>query len=166
MVNIPRILRHLATPPWRVRQIFPSQTLSSIEQAIREGEARHFGEIRVVVEGALGLPALLRGQSTRERALELFSRLRVWDTEHNNGVLIYLLLADRDMEIVADRGIHQRVNTAEWERLCRVMEAHFRNGEFERGILEAVAGVAAHCERHYSSGGVNPNELPDQPMLL
>ena len=166
MVNITRIVRHLATPPWRVRRAFPPQVLSAVEPAIRESEARHLGEIRVVIEGALSLAALLRGQSARERALELFSQLKVWDTEHNNGVLIYLLMADRDMEVVADRGIHRRVDTAEWERLCRVMEAHFRNREFERGVLEAVAGVAAHCERHYPTSGVNPNELPDKPTVL
>lgn len=166
MVSLPRLLRHLATPPWRVRRVFPAPVLAAIERAIHEGETRHLGEIRVVVEGALSLTALLRGQSARERAIELFSQLRVWDTEQNNGVLIYLLLADRDVEIVADRGIHRRVSTAEWERLCRTMEARFRNGEFERGMLEAVAGVAAHCEHHYPAAGVNPDELPDRPMLL
>lgn len=166
MVNLQRWLRHLMTSPARVRRRFPPPVLSAIEAAIRVSEIRHLGEIRFVVEGALGTGALWRGQTARERAIELFSLLRVWDTEHNNGVLIYLLLADRDMEIVADRGIHRRVDPAEWERVCRLMEAHFRNGEFERGVLEAVAAVAAHFEHHYPAAGANANELPDQPTVL
>lgn len=166
MVSLSRLCRHLATPPRRLRAAFPPPVLSAIEAAIRAGETRHLGEIRFVVEGALSLGALWRGQTARERALEIFSLLRVWDTEHNNGVLVYLLLADRDVEIVADRGINLRVGEAEWERLCRVMETHFRAGEFERGVLEAVAGIAAHCERHYPFQGENPNELPDRPALL
>jgi len=149
-----------------VRRSFQPQVLSAIEAAIRASERRHLGEIRFVVEGALGTGALWRGQTARARAIELFSLLRVWATEYNNGVLIYLLLADRDMEIVADRGIHRRVDPTEWERVCRLMETHFRNGEFERGVLEAVAAVAAHCEYHYPAVGANANELPDQPTVL
>lgn len=166
MVNLARLVRHLAVPPWRVRRVFPARALSAIEAAIRESETRHRGEIRFVVEGALSLGALLGSQSAHERALELFSLLRVWDTEHNNGVLIYLLLADRDMEIIADRGIHRGVAAGEWERICQTMEAHFRAGDFERGVVEAVAAVSAHMELHYPANDENTNELPDRPTLL
>lgn len=165
-MSLARLLRHLAMPPWRLRRAFPPRVLDVIEAAIRAGEARHLGEIRFVVEGALAAAALLRGQTPRERALELFSALRVWDTELNNGVLIYVLLAERDVEIVADRGIHRRVDAAEWERLCRLMEERFRRGEFERGVIDALAAVAAHCERLYPATAENPNELPDRPTLL
>ncbi len=166
MVNLSRLVRHLAATPWRLRRAFPAPVLSAIEAAIRTGETCHLGEIRFVVEGALSLGALWRGQTARARALEVFSLLRVWDTEHNNGVLVYLLLAEREVEIIADRGIDRLVGEAEWERLCRIMEEHFRAGEFERGVLEAVANIGLHCERHYPLKGDNPNELPDRPTLL
>ena len=94
-------------------------------------------KIRFAVEHALDLPQLLAGMSARDRAIEVFSQLRVWDTEHNNGVLIYLLFADRDVEIVADRGIHAKVG-AGWEDICRSMEQRFRQGEFEAGVIEGI----------------------------
>ena len=104
---------------WQVSRAFPRKTLIAIEQTVKASETAHAGEIRFVVEGALHSTPLLDGQSARERALEVFSQLRIWDTEHNNGVLIYLLLADRDVEIVADRGIHSKLGTREWETICR-----------------------------------------------
>ena len=160
------MFRHLAAAPWRTRRVFTPPLLSEIEAAIRASETRHLGEIRFVVEGALSLHALLRGQTAWARALELFSLLRVWDTERNNGVLIYLLLADRDLEIVADRGIHARVGAAEWARICRLMEARFRAGEFAAGVKAAIEAVGEQLERHYPSEGENPNELTDRPTLL
>ncbi|HET9700096.1 MAG TPA: TPM domain-containing protein, partial [Burkholderiales bacterium] len=107
-MNLARILRHLATSPLTVKRAFPATALAAIEQAIREAERSHAGEIRFALEGALELGALLRAQSPRERAVAAFSSLGVWDTEHNNGVLIFVLLADRDVEIVADRGVMAR----------------------------------------------------------
>ncbi len=166
MVSLPRLFRHLAVMPWCTRSLFPPPVLSAIEAAIAASERHHLGEIRFVVEGALSLRALLRGQTARERAVELFSLLRVWDTERNNGVLIYLLLADRDLEIVADRGIHARVGAAEWARICRLMEARFRAGEFAAGVKAAIETVGEQLERHYPSQGENPNELTDRPTLL
>jgi uncharacterized membrane protein len=120
-----RLLAHLLTTAWSVRRAFPPRALEVIEQAIRDAEATHSGEIRFAVEHSLDLIKLLRGESAGERALAAFSELRVWDTEHNNGVLIYLLLADRDVEIVADRGIHARVGPDGWEAIARRMEAAF-----------------------------------------
>src|SRR5213076_1527978 len=120
-MNIRRIGRHLLEYRWRVRRIFPPQVLSAIEQAIRAGETTHSGQVRFVVEGALDGRPLFKNQPARERALDIFSQLRIWDTEHNNGVLIYLLLADRNVEIVADRGIDARVGKAGWENICRGM---------------------------------------------
>ena len=103
--------------PGAVGRAFPPSAMAAIEEAIAKSEREHSGELRFAVEPALDTSALLAGQSGRERALEVFSQLRVWDTEENNGVLIYLLLADRDIEIVADRGVNARVPQAEWEKI-------------------------------------------------
>lgn len=165
-MKLQRILRHYFIPPWWVRRVFPAEALRRIQAAIHESEVSHTGQICFAVESALRTVSLLRGQSARARALEVFSRLRVWDTEQNNGVLIYLLLADRDVEIVADRGIHERAGTVEWERICREMETHFRAGRFEQGVIGGIRAVSAHLARHYPGGRVRPNELPDAPVVL
>jgi len=161
-----RILRHLFMPYWLVRRHFPCQVLANIERAIDESEASHGGEIRFAVEAALDFWPLMRGQSARERALEVFSQLRVWDTEHNTGVLIYLLLADRDVEIVADRGIHAQVGEAQWQRICCMMEGAFHQGNFEQGVLAGIGEITALLERHFPATTVNPDELPDKPVVL
>ena len=165
-MNMARLFRHLLTPPWRVRLAFPPRTLHAIEAAIRECEKTHAGEIRFAVESDLHLFALLRGLSARARALDVFSQLRVWDTEHNNGVLIYLLLADHDVEIVADRGVHAHVGAEGWEKICRDMEASFRAGKFEEGVLHGIRAVGAHLTRHYPAQGKGRNELDDKPVVL
>jgi uncharacterized membrane protein len=157
-------VRHLATPPWRVRQVFHRSTLAAIEQAIRDSERTHHGQICFAVEAALDTAPLLRGQSARERAVDVFSRLRVWDTEHNNGVLIYLLLADHDVEILADRGIHSKVGADAWERICRDMEAAFRAGRFEDGALAGIRAVGALLAQHYPGAG--RDELANRPVVL
>src|SRR5690606_5281116 len=130
-------------PSWRLARAFPPSTLDAVERAIAEGETRHSGQVRVALEHALDLGPLLRGCSARERALEVFSLLRVWDTEQNNGVLIYLLLADRDVEIVADRGIASRVGRERWEAICHEMERDFAQGRYESGLLRGVESVSA-----------------------
>ena len=161
-----RIMRHLSSGRAAVRRAFPPRALDAVERAIRETEARHDGQIRFAVEAALDLSPLLAGQEARERALEVFSELRVWDTEHNNGVLIYLLLADRDVEIVADRGIHARLGAETWEAICREMEAAFRNGQFEAGVLAGIHAVGEHLSRHFPARGDKSNEMPDRPVVL
>jgi uncharacterized membrane protein len=166
VMDVMRVLRHLFLPPWRVRLAFGARALHDIERAIRESERTHAGEIRFAVESALHLFPLLRGQSARERALDVFSQLRVWDTEHNNGVLIYLLLADHDVEIVADRGIHRRVGHADWEHICRKMEAEFRDGRFEAGVLAGIDAVSDHLARHFPQRRDGGNELSDRPIVL
>jgi hypothetical protein len=165
-MHIKRILKHLVMTEWQVRRAFPRDTLAAIANAIKASETVHFGEIRFAVEGALHSMALLRGQSPKERALEVFSHLRVWDTEHNNGVLIYLLLADRDVEIVADRGVHAKVGTHGWEPICRTMEAAFRQGNYQEGVVGGIKAVAHHLTKHFPARRPTHNELPDAPVVL
>jgi uncharacterized membrane protein len=161
-MGIRRIGRHLLEHRWRVRRIFPPQALARIEQAIKAGEATHSGQVRFVVEGALDGAPLFRNQP----ALDIFSQLRIWDTAHNNGVLIYLLLADHDFEIVADRGIDSRVGHDGWEKICQDMEADFRAGDFERGVIKGVEAVSRELATHFPRRVGGPNELPDEPVVM
>jgi uncharacterized membrane protein len=165
-MGIRRIARHLLEHRWRVRRIFPPDVRDRITRAIQAGEATHAGQVRFVVEGALDGRPLLASQPARERALDVFSHLRIWDTAHNNGVLIYLLLADRDVEIVADRGIDARVGRAGWDAICREMEAAFRAGEFEHGVIKGIEAVSRELARHFPPQPDQRNELPDQPIVM
>jgi uncharacterized membrane protein len=165
-MSIARITRHLLQHHWRRRLAFPPATLARIEQAIKVGEATHAAQLRFVVEGALDGAPLFHNQPARERALDVFSQLRVWDTAQNNGVLIYLLLADRDVEIVADRGINAKVGTAGWEKICKEMETEFRAGNFERGVIKGVEAVSHELAMHFPRTGGGANELPDAPVVL
>lgn len=165
-MSIKRIARHLVQHHWRAKQIFPPAVLGRIEQAIKRGEATHAGQVRFVVEGALDGRPLFSNQPARARALDVFSHLRIWDTAHNNGVLIYLLLADRDVEIIADRGIDARVGAAGWESICRAMEAEFASGRFERGVVAGIEAVSRELARHFPPEGRHANELPDAPVVM
>jgi uncharacterized membrane protein len=165
-MGIKRIGRHLLEHHWRVRRIFTPKVLASIERAIKIAETGHSGQIRFVVEGALDGAPLFRGQSARDRALDVFSQLRIWDTARNNGVLIYLLLADHNVEIIADRGIDAKVGTAGWEKICTLMEAEFRNGNFEAGVIKGVEAVARELATHFPADDVGWNELPDAPVVI
>jgi len=165
-MGIRRIGRHLLEHRWRMRRSFPPQTLARIEHAIKTGEATHSGQVRFVVEGALDGAPLFRDQPARERALDIFSQLRIWDTAHNNGVLIYLLLADHDVEIVADRGIHAHVGTAGWEKICVEMETEFRAGRFESGVIKGIEAVSRELAVHFPRSVAGQNELPDAPVVL
>jgi uncharacterized membrane protein len=165
-MGIRRIGRHLLEHRWRLRRIFPQQVLARIEQAIKAGEATHAGQVRFVVEGALDGAPLLRNQPARERALDIFSQLRIWDTVHNNGVLIYLLLADHDFEIVADRGIDASVGHAGWEKICVEMERQFRVGNFEGGVIKGIEAVSRELATHFPAQGPGRNELPDAPVVM
>jgi uncharacterized membrane protein len=165
-MGIGRIGRHLLEHRWRLRRIFPPGVLAAIERAIKAGEATHTGQVRFVVEGALDGAPLFRDQPARDRALDIFSQLRIWDTAHNNGVLIYLLLADRNVEIVADRGIDAKVGAAGWEKICTDMETEFRAGNFESGVIKGIEAVSRQLAAHFPAHGVGPNELPDAPVVI
>ena len=166
-MNLARILRHLLTGQLAVRRLFPAVSLAAIEQAIKQSEMRHGGEICFAVEAALNTTPLLRNQTARERAVEVFSQLHIWDTEYNNGVLIYLLLADRDVEIIADRGIYAKVASNEWEAICHAMESAFRQQQFEAGVIAGINKVSRHLREHFPPNLRNEkNELADKPIIL
>ena len=164
-MTMKRILKHLLTTRAAVTRAFPVSALNEIEAAIKASESEHAGEIRFVVEAALDGAPLFRGQSPADRAIEVFARLRVWDTEHNNGLLIYLLLADRAVEIVADRGIHAKVAAGAWRQVCLQMEAAFTRSDYEAGVVAGVQAVTQHLARHFPAD-TRANELPDRPVLL
>lgn len=165
-MDLKRIMRHLSCGRANVHRVLPPRALETIERAIAATEMLHDGQIRFAVEAALDWHPLLAGQSARERAVDVFSELRVWDTEHNNGVLIYLLLAERDVEIVADRGIHAKLGQPVWEEICKEMEAAFRDGRFEAGVLAGIRAVGQHLAAHFPPRSGKPNEMPDSPVVL
>jgi len=162
-----RFFRHLATDHGSARRAFPEAALSRIAAAIAEGEHHHRGQVRVAVEASLPLARVLKKVTPRARALEAFSELAVWDTAENCGVLVYLLLADRDVEIVADRGIHAKVGDEAWAAICREMEAAFRARRFEDGIAAGIAKINTLLAGHFPrTGDAGANELPDRPVLF
>lgn len=165
-MDLPRFFRHSLVPHWWARRTLPPGLLARIERAIGDSEQRHAGELRFVIEGPLPASVLLAGQTSRERAIDLFAQLRVWDTAANSGVLIYVQLVDRKVEIVADRGIHTRVGQGFWEGVCRRLQEDFRAGRFETGALAAIAEITEALANHFSPDSNNPNELPDQPLVL
>ena len=165
-MGIKRIGKHLLEHRWRVRRIFPPKVLVAIERAIKAGEATHSGQVRFVVEGALDGVPLFKKQCARDRALDIFSHLRIWDTAHNNGVLIYLLLADRQVEIVADRGIDAKVGREGWRKICADMERDFKAGNFEAGVIKGIEAVSRQLAAYFPKHGAGKNELPDGPVVM
>jgi uncharacterized membrane protein len=161
-----RLFRHLFASRWGTRRRFTDAVDSAIEAAIRAAEARTSGEIRFVIETALDPLAAARGHAPRARALDVFGQFRVWDTELRNGVLIYVLVADRDVEILADRGAAALIPPADWEAAARRMEAEFRAGRFREGAIAGVEAVGGLLEQHFPARAVNRDELPNQPALL
>jgi uncharacterized membrane protein len=160
-----RWIKHLAAGS-SVRRLFPQATLDAIHHAIAAGEKRHRGEVCFAIEQAMPWRDLARGRSARERAHEVFAQLRVWDTEHNSGVLIYLLVAEHAIEIVADRGITARVEQQDWQRICDRMRERFAAGDYERGVIDGVNAVSDILARHFPDDGSTRNELADAPVVL
>jgi uncharacterized membrane protein len=162
-----RILRHRWLDESDARRALSASALERLRAQIALSESAHSGEIRLCIEAGLPLSYLWRGASPRERALAMFGKLRVWDTEHNNGVLIYLLLAEHRIEIVADRGLARRVDAARWRAMANGMAAAFRERRFEDGLAQAIDAVDAALREHFALayGELNPNELPDEPVL-
>jgi uncharacterized membrane protein YgcG len=161
-----RIARHWYQSLHPARKLLPAESLAQIESEIQSAERTHAGEIRVAVEAALSFGLLWRDISARERALQVFASLGIWDTKHNNGVLIYVLLADRAIEIVADRGISAHIPPAEWQALCNEVSEHFRQGDLTSGCCVAVRSVGRRLARFFPASAGEGNELPNQPVLL
>ncbi len=163
-----RLFRHLFSTRGKLARAFPVEALEAIERAVTESERLHSGEIRFAIEAALEPGEILEGRTPRARALQVFAALGVWDTEANNGILIYVLLADRDVEIVADRGFNGRVSAAEWAAVCEAMEEKFRSGQYERGAVDGVHAAGRLLARHFPPlpGGRDEDELPNRPAVL
>jgi len=165
-VTIQRIFKHLVTAEKHVRQVFTPTHLAQIAQTIKASETRHSGEIRFAVESSLELKPLMQGLTPRQRAIEVFSDLHVWDTELNNGVLIYILLADHAIEIVADRGIDAKVDSEYWNTLCHEIQSAFAQGQFEEGAKTCIQAVSQQLIAHFPHSGGGKNELPDTPVVI
>ena len=165
-MDIKRIIKHLFTPRWVVDRKFPLSTMRAIENAIDESEQAHDGELRFAVEGGLKLWLLLNGRTPRARAIEIFSQLRVWDTGHNSGVLIYVQVADRRIEIVADRGINAKVEQHQWDAISRAMKSAFQAQRYEAGAIEGIREITVLLAQHFPPTGANPDELPNAPVML
>lgn len=166
-MRITRLIRHLLTTRRQVSRYFPAHSQAAIQSAIQAAEAQHLGEICFAVEAALAPAQVFGGVTPHQRAIEVFGELRVWDTDHNSGVLIYVLLADKAVEVIADRGIHRKTcHDPVWRRIVDTIQAEFAAGRFESGALQGIAAVSAQLTRHFPASGSNANELPDQVNLL
>ena len=168
MNRLLRILKHRWLDETDARRALDDAALERLAARVQAGEARHRGEIRLCIEAGLPLSYLWRAAPPRERALAMFGKLRVWDTEHNNGVLIYLLLAEHAIEIVADRGLSRHVPPEQWHTLARSMSVAFKAGRFEEGLAAAIDAVEQPLLQHFplAEGSTNPNELPDVPFVV
>jgi uncharacterized membrane protein len=161
-----RYLRNLFTTRWALHRAFPGKLLNDIEQSIQASESQHSAEFRFAIETSLDVPTLLRGCNPRERAVEVFSNLGIWDTAANNGVLIYLLLSEHAIEIVADRGYNDKVSAREWQDICDAMRALFQGGHYREGALRGIEMITAEVSRHFPPDPNDRNELPNKPVLM
>jgi uncharacterized membrane protein len=161
-----RALRHWSTTPAKGRRAFPPETLSAIGNAITAGEQTHRSELRLIVENSMPLDAVWADMSNRQRALQLFAEYGLWDTEDNCGVLIYVNLAERKVDIVADRNVNRKIDAATWQAVCHTMTDGFARGQFHDSTLAAVARVNELLHQHFPANGARSNELPDHPIVL
>ena len=165
-MTLARLMLHVVQTRFGLHRRFPAAALVQIEAAVHDGERRHDGEVRFVVEAELDLSALWQDRTPHDRAIEVFAHLGVWDTERNNGVLVYVLLADRAVEIVADRGFNGRVAPEVWRGICASIESEFRAGHYEEGACRGIAAVHELIAAHFPAVRGGHNELPDRPVLL
>ena len=164
--RLKRQWRHWSASAAKGRRLFPSESLQRIGQAITAGEQRHRGELRLIVENSMPSDAVWADVSNRQRAIALFAEYGVWDTEDNCGVLIYVNLAEHKVDIVADRGIDRKIDSATWQAVCRTMTDGFRQGNYHDASLAAIEQVNALLRQHFPAKGARPNELPDRPVML
>lgn len=165
--RIGRVLRHRWGDDTSLRRAMPPELLQRLEQRVAASERRHTGEIRIYVEAGLPNSYLWRDATPRERAISVFGKLRVWDTEENNGVLVYLLLAEHAIEVVADRGLARHVDAARWQEVVAHMREAFAAGRFEDGLTQALDEVSALLVEHFPlrEGEAGVDELPNAPVL-
>jgi uncharacterized membrane protein len=165
--RLARILRHRWADLSDVRSALDAAALKRVEDRVAASERHHRGEIRVCVEAGLPWSYLWKRLTARDRAIMLFSKLRVWDTAENSGVLIYLLMAEHAIEIVADRGLNAHVSPAQWQAIVQTMRAAFRAGRFEDGLNAAIDAVDALLAQHFPAtpGADNTNELSNVPWV-
>jgi uncharacterized membrane protein len=166
MKTLKRMLRHLTTTSAAGRRAFPASALKAIQASIARGETLHRAELRLVIEPSLTIQEVLGGMTSRQRARELFSDYRIWDTEENCGVLIYVNLADHKVEIVADRTVNKLVTTAEWHEVCRTMTKEFANGRFEESVIAALDKLNSLLLERFPADGARPNQLSNRPLIL
>lgn len=164
--KLTRLLRHRLGGKAAARRAFPQTTVDAVARLISEGEQTHRGELRLIVEKGLPADLVLAGVDCRRRALALFAEYAIWDTEENCGVLVYVNLADRQVEIVADRGINRKIDAATWRAVCTTMTEGFRRGDFHHSTLAAIGQINALLQTHFPANGARPNELPDAPVML
>lgn len=161
-----RFFRHLLTTTATGRRIFPAPTLEAIQKEIASGEKRHRAEIRLIVEPALPLSSVLQQMSSRERARELFSLYRLWDTEENLGILLYINLADHKVEIIGDRAANRALSPEDWQAACRTMTEGFRHNAFHESTVAALTRLNETLALHFPAGSDNPNEISNRPVII
>lgn len=161
-----RFFVNLFFPRWKFTKLFPKKSLENIELVIRDSEKRHNGELVFLVEVKFPVPLIMQKITPRQRAIELFSKYKVWDTEFNNGVLIYLLLSEKQIEIVADRGIAKKIPQKEWDSILERMKANFKAGYFEKGVILGIAEITEILATHFPPPSDKANELSDKPIII
>jgi TPM domain len=161
-----RLVRHLLMTQGQLKRCFKSSVIEAIDEEIRISERSHSGEICFVVEAALDCYSIVKNKSPTARAMELFSRMHLWDTENNSGLLIYVLLADRTVVILADRGIHAKVGDEPWQKICLTMENHFKKGDYEYGAIAGIRAVTEQVEKYFSTAYADRNEISNRPVLI
>ncbi len=166
MTRLLRLWRHLSSSRRSARRLFPHTTLQAIQASIADGESRHRAEVRVVIEAALPLASVWQGHGARARAHELFSHYRLWDTEDNSGVLVYLNLADHKIEIVPDRSVGRALKPADWQSICATMSAGFARAAYHDSVLAALTQLHTLLAQHYPRSGPQHNQLSDRPLML
>jgi uncharacterized membrane protein len=166
MVKLSRWFKHVFMPPWCWRLSFSVETINAIEKAVRHSESQHRGELRFAIENSLAPGWVWHGMSARFRAAQIFSNLRVWDTEENSGVLIYIQLADHEVHILADRGISKCVAQSEWDKIAQLMRHEFQQGRFREGSLQGIQEITQLLAKHFPANSDNTNELPNRPVII
>ena len=166
MTTFSRLTKHLLTTKATARRMFSPESLKVIEEAIAEGETRHRAEVRLIVEASLSWADILAKMPPRQRAIALFSQFGIWDTEENCGVLVYVNIADRKVEIVADRDVARRISNEEWNAICHTMTDNFAKGEFRDSTISALKRLNALLEKHYPDVGIVNNQLPNHPVVM